>query len=365
MNSLSSRSSNAGSSESKWSQRKDDGQPLPHPLLTSGSSMRSSPGRSAGEESPPTRTARSVRHPSPRHPADSAEIIPLRSIQYPITDNDSTTIHSGLLTQTRLLEMSSDQAGIVSIHGNSKESNAHQSLSVQTTGSSSTMFVTSRTTGAKYYDETATVASSSTAVEPFSTRVGPVSYRPVDAIAVFHRYAAPLFLPELDEYLASIPSPEFAKWKGKGKEKSVPIFPPMDRLVAEKKSLDDLKYNSSIVPVWKSRNVCFSVIYSAFVGIAVSFTLRLLCYDLPAKPSYRDPASSHRSIVCVDWWILSKYLPSLSTPSVRFSQGLVLRNLTISPTIQFHIKGVRFPINGVGYFLARCSFVLPFKYFIV
>ena len=130
---------------------------------------------------------------------------------------------------------------------------------------------------------TASVTAVSTVVDDSTTLAGSYSahllstpkdpsatvHRPVAAPTLFGRYTAPLYLPNLDKYLSSLPSPEFTKWKGKGREKDVPMFPPMERLAASKLSIDDLEHNSTVTPTWRDRNFWFSLASSAVIGILV------------------------------------------------------------------------------------------------
>ena len=94
-------------------------------------------------------------------------------------------------------------------------------------------------------------------------------HRPVPATTLFWRNAAPLYLPKLDKYLAALPMPKFTKWKGKGKEKDVSMFPPMEKLAASKLTIDDLELNSTVLPAWRDRNFWFSLASNAVIGILV------------------------------------------------------------------------------------------------
>ena len=94
-------------------------------------------------------------------------------------------------------------------------------------------------------------------------------HRPVPATTLFGRDTSPLYLPKLDKHLSSLPAPEFTKWKGNGKEKVVPMFPPMDQLAASKRTIDDLEHNSTVTPVWRDRNFWFSLANDAVIGVVV------------------------------------------------------------------------------------------------
>ena len=129
----------------------------------------------------------------------------------------------------------------------------------------------------------ASVTAVSTVVDDGATFVKPYSaqlltapkdlsaaiHRPVPATTLFGRGAAPLYLPRLDKYLAALPIPEFTKWKKRGKEKDVPMFPPMEKLAASKLTIDDLEHNSTVIPAWRDRNFWFSLASGGVVGILV------------------------------------------------------------------------------------------------
>ena len=94
-------------------------------------------------------------------------------------------------------------------------------------------------------------------------------HRPIPAPTLFGRNAVPLYLPKLDKCLSSLPAPEFTKWKGKGKEKDVPMFPPMEQLAMSKRTIDDLEHNSTVTPAWRDRNFWFSLAKDGVIGILV------------------------------------------------------------------------------------------------
>lgn len=95
------------------------------------------------------------------------------------------------------------------------------------------------------------------------------AHRPVPAPTLFGRNAAPLHLPKLDKYLSSLPAPGFTKWKGKGKETNVPMFPPMEQLAASGRTIDDLEHNSTIPPGWQNRDFWFSLAKDSAISVLV------------------------------------------------------------------------------------------------
>jgi len=119
-------------------------------------------------------------------------------------------------------------------------------------------------------DDGATLAGShSTHMLPTPKDLTAAVHRPVPAPTLFGRNTAPLYLPKLDKYLSLLPAPSFAKWKAKGKEKDVPMFPPMDQLAASKRTIDDLEHNSTITPAWRDVNFWFSLANDAVIGVVV------------------------------------------------------------------------------------------------
>lgn len=90
-------------------------------------------------------------------------------------------------------------------------------------------------------------------------------HTPVAATAVFSRDAPPLYLPKLDNYIASIPSPNFSK-KIPG-EKG--MFPPMGELSKLKTSLDDLETNARRLPAWRNRTTILGSTVNFVIGLMV------------------------------------------------------------------------------------------------
>jgi len=119
-------------------------------------------------------------------------------------------------------------------------------------------------------DDGATLAGSYSAhLLPTPKDPSAAVHRPVPAPTLFGRNTVPLYLPKLDKYLSSLPAPEFTKWKGKGKEKDVPMFPPMEQLAASKRTIDDLEHNSTITPGWRDRIFWFSLANDTAIGVVV------------------------------------------------------------------------------------------------
>ena len=143
-------------------------------------------------------------------------------------------------------------------------------------------------------DDSTTLAGSYSARPPAPPKDPSASvHRPVPAPTLFDRHTSPLYLPKLDKYLSSLPAPEFTKGRGKGKEKNVPMFPPMGQLAASKRTIDDLEHNSTVTPVWRDRNFWFSLANDAVIGVVV----RLLARSLDASKRLRLGLERPRSFL--------------------------------------------------------------------
>jgi hypothetical protein len=89
-------------------------------------------------------------------------------------------------------------------------------------------------------------------------------HAPVPATVLFAPAAPPLYLPELDKYLASYPSPRFPQVVGQ----NVP-FPPMGNLANMDVSFDDLETNSRQIPSWRSRKTILGSAVNIMLGLMV------------------------------------------------------------------------------------------------
>lgn len=100
-----------------------------------------------------------------------------------------------------------------------------------------------------------------------------IPHTPVPATTVFAYDAAPLYLPDLDDYISRLKSPSFTSYPtGVRVGKTVigqGMFPPMDRLAATKKSLVDLEHNSAVAPSWRNRNSIFGGLVNLALGLTV------------------------------------------------------------------------------------------------
>lgn len=98
-----------------------------------------------------------------------------------------------------------------------------------------------------------------------------LNHSPVPATVVFSRHAAPLYLPKLDNYLASLSSPSFPSLNRAGIEPV--MFPPMDKLVASGKSVEDLENNSKVTPAWRNRKSILGSAVNLMLGFMGSSAL--------------------------------------------------------------------------------------------
>lgn len=90
-------------------------------------------------------------------------------------------------------------------------------------------------------------------------------HTPIPATQVFSRFSPPLFLPNLDDYLASLSVPSFRYKDQKGKQ---PMFPPFESLSSSGLTLEDLELNKS-PPSSFDRASILSSIVSFFLGVLV------------------------------------------------------------------------------------------------
>ncbi|CAL1695681.1 unnamed protein product [Somion occarium] len=85
----------------------------------------------------------------------------------------------------------------------------------------------------------------------------------------------PLSLPALDRYISRLPPPSLPSVpsSGKGKGKDICMFPPMDRLAATGRTLEDLETNSSVAPGWRNRNTILGALVRGTLGVTGSSAL--------------------------------------------------------------------------------------------
>lgn len=91
-----------------------------------------------------------------------------------------------------------------------------------------------------------------------SPHTHPEGYNPVPINDVFSRSAAPLFLPELDEWLEKLPRRRFTHHTPTKPESLPRPFPPLDLLNGE--NLKDLINNCQAMPIWRDWNLIRSTV---------------------------------------------------------------------------------------------------------
>lgn len=117
-----------------------------------------------------------------------------------------------------------------------------------------------------------------------------IPHTPIPLTTILARDAAPLYLPKLDAYIASLLPPSFSHMPcmPKGEEKEVAMFPPMDTLAATGKSIEDLETNSTVPPWWRNGKGILGTINNAVLGLTVRYSymksmpLFSLCHRGPA-----------------------------------------------------------------------------------
>ena len=222
----------------------------------------------------PHRPARFIRHPffQPQYQRIKTPDIPFRVLSKPEIPGvgkeglpyfaPPTPRLTRMPSQSESEPLGSNNSDATTIRGDVRENKLVKQ--------SNDSLATSVTAVSTVIDDGTTLAKSHSA-QLLPTPKDPLAaaHSPVPATTLFWRNAVSLYLPKLDEYLAALPIPEFTKWAGKGKEKDVPMFPPMEKLAASKLTIDDLEHNSTVVPAWRDRNFWFSLASSAVVGVLV------------------------------------------------------------------------------------------------
>ncbi len=130
-------------------------------------------------------------------------------------------------------------------------------------------------------------SSSTTTLVPPPHSLGPHS--PIALSQILARDAAPVSLPQLDEYISSLEMPSFpechgqdgGQGKGKGKAPVVAMFPPMERL--DGTTLADLESNAKIAPAWRNRQSIFGSLLNVALGITVSAPFTIAMPSIDAK----------------------------------------------------------------------------------
>ncbi|KAG6814066.1 hypothetical protein H0H92_003113 [Tricholoma furcatifolium] len=98
-------------------------------------------------------------------------------------------------------------------------------------------------------------------LEISTSQTPPKTHIPIPSTVVFARNAPPLYLPDLDQFISSMPAPSFSS--------TANMFPPMNNISSAGKTLDDLEFNSTIAPAWRNRKTLLGIIVSIVLGVTV------------------------------------------------------------------------------------------------
>jgi hypothetical protein len=130
---------------------------------------------------------------------------------------------------------------------------------------------------------------------------------PMSAPTLFSRRAAPLSLPELDEYISSLPLPTFSSLSRTNAVTEGGRFVPLDRLASTGRSIESLETNLKGKPAWRNCSPILGGLVNTVIGITVGgliLTFFLLLYW--THP--RGLALLQRITVCKACSTPSKYL---------------------------------------------------------
>jgi hypothetical protein len=234
-----------------------------------------------------------VLRPSPArfiHPtrvSRSVEPIPLHTIHQPFTNHDETALHDSptlinetLNTSTDITDGLKQGVGAAKSHQPSRRKHNSRNEFTQNAGpaSSERELEALSPFGRTFSIDNFTVAASSPTLVPQnevpskSAQIQRHNFRPhtpIPATVVFAPGAPPLFLPKLDERIESLPLTSFLLPVIKGKDSERAMFSPMDRLVASKRSIQDLENNSGIIPAWGNRRTILSALVNMMLGLLV------------------------------------------------------------------------------------------------
>jgi hypothetical protein len=273
------------SRRNKYKQRKSDAETIPpgsRPNDSHGEAVVQEPVLEPTEPAPiaiPHRPARFVRHPffQPHYQRVKASNIPLRILSKSPERSEAEveglpTYHTPTpkaagRTRTSFQHDESDPPDLSYSDASTLRTDVRTTKLVKQSVGSVAASITA--VGSTDGDGASLAGSHSAHLLPTPKDPSAPAHRPVPAPTLFGRNAAPLYLPRLDKYLSSLPAPEFTKWKGKGKETDVPMFPPMEQLAASGRTIDDLEHNSTIPPGWLDRNFWFSLAKDSAISVLV------------------------------------------------------------------------------------------------
>lgn len=115
----------------------------------------------------------------------------------------------------------------------------------------------------------------------------PHDHAPISAPTLFSRHAAPLYLPQLDKYITSLPLPAFSSHSRTKADTMREKFVPLDRLASTTgRSIEFLKTNYKGKPGWRNCNLILGGLVNTVLGVLVCVPIpRLfLCWMRPRGP---------------------------------------------------------------------------------
>jgi hypothetical protein len=104
---------------------------------------------------------------------------------------------------------------------------------------------------------------------PPSQTPDPRDHAPISAPTLFSRHAAPIYLPQLDKYISSLPLPAFSSLSRTKADTKSEKFVPLDRLASTGRSIQSLKTNYKGKPPWRNCNSILGGLVSTILGVTV------------------------------------------------------------------------------------------------
>jgi hypothetical protein len=101
----------------------------------------------------------------------------------------------------------------------------------------------------------------------------PRDHAPISAPTLFSRHAAPLYLPQLDKYISSLPLPAFSSHSRTKADTERETFVPLDRLSSTGRGVASLETNYRGKPAWKNCNLILGGLVNAVLGVMVGVSI--------------------------------------------------------------------------------------------
>jgi hypothetical protein len=103
----------------------------------------------------------------------------------------------------------------------------------------------------------------------FTEQQSDLASAPMSAPKLFSRRAAPISLPELDEYISSLPLPAFSSHSRTKAGTEGERFVPLDRLASTGRSIESLETNFKGKPAWRNCSSILGGLVNTAIGITV------------------------------------------------------------------------------------------------